>query len=67
MKPEGAKWSMGDDVKKKRGSSWRGRIVGFYSTATTPIGYCVESMFEPGSVQLWPEAALEQWSAVSGN
>ena len=46
-------------VRKKSGSIWRGKVVGFYSTKLTPTGYCVESIYEPGSVQLYPEAALE--------
>lgn len=61
-RPEGARWGWHETVQKKRGSSWRGRVVGFYSTAQTPIGYDIESLFEPGSVQCWPEAALEDWS-----
>jgi len=55
------KWHLGDTVAKKRGSSWRGKVVGFYSTDFTTIGYAVESHFEPGSVQVWPEVALEDW------
>jgi len=55
------RYKLGDYVKKKRGSYWRGVVVGFYSTVYTPIGYCVDSAFEPGSVQVWPEAALEDW------
>ena len=55
------KWRLGDTVAKKRGSSWRGKVVGFYSTDFTPIGYAVESHFEPGSVQVWPEVSLEDW------
>lgn len=51
-------FNIGDRVQKKRGSSWRGRVVGFYSTELTPVGYCVESEREPGSVQIYPEAAL---------
>lgn len=51
-------FKLGDRVAKKSGSSWHGRIVGFYSTDLTPIGYCVESERETGSVQLYPEAAL---------
>lgn len=46
-------------VTKTKGSSWTGPIVGFYSTNLTPIGYAVESENEPGSVQIYPEAALE--------
>ena len=49
----------GQRVRKKRGSSWQGRIVGWYSTSLTPRGYCVESEREPGSVQVYPESALE--------
>lgn len=51
-------FKLGDRVAKKSGSSWHGQIVGFYSTYLTPIGYCVESEREPGSVQIYPEAAL---------
>jgi len=52
------RFALGDRVTKIKGSSWNGRIVGFYSTELTPIGYCVESEREPGSVQLYPEVAL---------
>jgi hypothetical protein len=52
------RFSRCDLVRKKSGSSWNGRVVGFYSTELTPIGYCVESEREPGSVQIYPEAAL---------
>lgn len=52
------KYGIGDRVTKKAGSSWTGHVVGFYSTALTPIGYAVESENEPGSVQIYPEAAL---------
>lgn len=50
---------LGDRVRKRKGSSWQGRIVGSYSTNLTPIGWAVESEREPGSVQIYPEAALE--------
>jgi hypothetical protein len=50
---------LGDRVRKIKGSSWQGRIVGFYSTKLTPDGYAVESEREPGSVQIYPQAALE--------
>lgn len=52
-------YQIGDRVRKSKDSSWHGVIVGFYSTDLTPIGYCVESEREPGSVQVYPEAALE--------
>lgn len=50
---------IGDRVRKTKGSSWQGVIVGSYSTTLTPVGWCVESEREPGSVQIYPEAALE--------
>lgn len=55
---ERRQFKRGDRVTKIKGSAWTGRVVGFYSTSLTPIGYCVESENEPGSVQLYPEAAL---------
>lgn len=60
-----AKWQMGALVQKARGGWWRGRVVGYYSTAVTPIGYCVESAFEPGSVQIYPEGALKDWDGAT--
>lgn len=53
------RFKLGDRVTKTKGSSWTGRVVGFYSTTLTPIGYAVESENEPGSVQIYPEAALD--------
>jgi hypothetical protein len=55
-----ARWRIGTYVEKKFGSSWRGRVCGYYSTSNTPIGYAVESIYDPGAVQIWPEAALER-------
>lgn len=52
-------WKIGTRVRKKSGSAWQGRVVGYYSTALTPEGYAVESEREPGSVQIYPRAALE--------
>lgn len=46
------RFRLGDLVRKTRGSSWTGRVVGFYSTKLTPIGYAVESLAERGSVQI---------------
>ena len=57
------KFTLGDRVRKTKGSSWQGIIVGFYSTDYTPIGYAVESEREKGSVQIYPEKALELLSA----
>lgn len=52
-------WKVGTRVRKVRGSSWQGHVVGFYQTSLTPRGYAIESEREPGSVQIYPEAALE--------
>jgi hypothetical protein len=52
------KFALGDRVRKTNGSSWTGRVVGFYSTGLTLVGYCIESENEPGSVQIYPEAAI---------
>lgn len=52
-------WRLGTRVQKIKGSKWRGRVVGYYSTGLTPVGYCVESEFEQGSVQIYPASALE--------
>lgn len=54
-------FALGEKVRKTRGSSWRGRVVGWYSTRLTPEGYCVESTAEQGSVQIYPVAALTSW------
>lgn len=53
------KFRLGDLVRKRSGSEWKGRIVGTYSTSLTPEGYAVESDAHPGSVQIYPAAALE--------
>ncbi len=53
------RFRLGDHVRKVRGSQWQGRVVGFYSTKLTPDGYCVESDAHAGSVQIYPDAALE--------
>lgn len=56
--PLGA-WVIGTRLRKKSGSSWQGRVVGYYSTELTDVGYCIESEREPGSVQIYPASALE--------
>lgn len=53
------KFKLGDAVRKIKGSQWRGAVVGFYSTTLTPKGVAVESKYEKGSVQIYPESALE--------
>lgn len=62
--PEKPKFDLQQLVKKKSGSFWRGRIVGYYSTKQTPIGYSVQleiagMVIENAPVQLYPESALE--------
>lgn len=52
-------YPLGTRVRKTKGSSWQGHVVGHYSTTLTADGVCVESEREPGSVQLYPVAALE--------
>ena len=58
--PLTAVFGLGDRVRKKSGAAWQGRIVGWYSTKLTPEGYAVESEAHPGSVQIYPVAALER-------
>ena len=53
-------FGLGDLVRKKSGAAWQGRVVGWYSTKLTPEGYAVESEAHPGSVQIYPVAALER-------
>ncbi len=50
---------LGDEVRKKSGSEWEGKVVGYYSTELTPVGVCVESNKHRGSVQIYPITALE--------
>ncbi|MBO9102394.1 MULTISPECIES: DfrB family trimethoprim-resistant dihydrofolate reductase [Rhizobium] len=59
--PSDAKFQMGDYAAKKGRASWRGKIVGWYRTDLTNLGYAIESYFEPGSVQIYPETAIEMW------
>jgi hypothetical protein len=59
-RPHGFRWGVGQRVRKVRGSAWRGRVVGFYRGSLTPEGYAVESEMEPGNVQVYPVAALEE-------
>jgi dihydrofolate reductase (trimethoprim resistance protein) len=50
---------LGTQLKKKSGSEWEGKIVGFYSTDLTAEGYNIESKDHKGSVQIYPVSALE--------
>ncbi|MEE9648014.1 trimethoprim-resistant dihydrofolate reductase DfrB [Enterobacter soli] len=58
--PFRATFGLGDRVRKKSGADWQGQVVGWYSTKLTPEGYAVESESHPGSVQIYPVAALER-------
>lgn len=57
--PADALFQMGDFVSKKGRTSWRGKVVGWYRTDLTALGFAVESIFEPGTVQIYPQTALE--------
>ena len=59
-------WRIGTRVRKIKGSRWQGRVVGYYSTELTPVGYAVESETETGSVQIYPAAALEALGGSNG-
>ena len=54
-----SRYPLGTRVRKTKGASWQGVVVGHYSTTLTADGVCVESEREKGSVQLYPVAALE--------
>ena len=56
------KFKLGARVRKKSGAEWHGVVCGFYSTSMTERGYAVESERESNSVQIYPEAALEEMS-----
>lgn len=58
------KFALGDRVAKINGAHWYGRVVGTYSTTLTPEGYCVESAYHMGSVQIYPAAALKAVGAA---
>ena len=53
------KYKLGKHLRKKSGSQWEGKVVGFYSTELTPEGYAIESAAHAGSVQIYPKNALE--------
>jgi dihydrofolate reductase (trimethoprim resistance protein) len=58
--PLRATFGLGDRVRKKSGAAWQGQVVGWYCTKLTSEGYAVESESHPGSVQIYPVAALER-------
>ena len=55
----GCRFAIGDLVRKRSGSAWEGKVCGFYSTTLTPRGVAVESSAHAGSVQIYPEHALD--------
>jgi len=59
-KPEGWQFELGDKVKKKSGSNWHGHVCGFYVNPEFPEqeGYAVASLYEKGSIQIYPLKAL---------
>lgn len=62
--PDDAMFASGDMVQKKGIAQWRGKIVGWYRPANGKLGFSVESMFEHGSVQIYPQTALEPLDAA---
>ena len=58
--PMGTTFAIGERVRKRSGSEWQGKIVGWYRTSLTPEGYAVESEVHAGSVQIYPAAVLER-------
>lgn len=55
-----SKFGLGARLRKIKGASWQGIVVGHYATDLTPDGVAVESEREKGSVQIYPVAALEE-------
>ncbi len=54
-------FQIGDRVRKRGDKGqWQGHVVGLYSTDITPVGYAIESEREVGSVQIYPQSALER-------
>jgi len=64
--PPTAAFKFGQRVRKKgEKGQWHGHICGIYTATYTPIGYAVESERETGSVQIYPETALEPYDGES--
>lgn len=54
------KFKRGDHVRKIKGSEWEGTVVGeYYNPDLDHYGVCVLSNAHKGSIQIYPEAALE--------
>lgn len=60
-------YPLGAVMRKKSGSEWQGRVVGYYSTDLTPDGLAIESSAHAGSVQIYPLKALEVVAALEEN
>jgi len=58
QKPDNFKYDLGTILKKKSGSEWEGKVVGFYSTEQTPEGYALEATAYKNTVQIYPVQAL---------
>lgn len=58
------KYQLGDAVFKRSGSVWEGIVVGFYTSSLTERGYAVESHYHAGSVQIYPESALDKVETI---
>lgn len=54
-----ARFGIGTRVRKKSGAEWQGHVCGYYTAPKTPIGCAVHSERHHGSVQIYPETALE--------
>lgn len=53
------KFKIGDLVRKVSGSEWEGQVVGYYMRKGGKIGVCIESGTHKGSIQIYPEEAVE--------
>lgn len=54
-----SQFEIGKRVRKKSGSWWEGKVVGYYSTKQTPDGVAVQLEKPNGPVQIYPASALE--------
>lgn len=60
MEEAEAQWPINTLVRKRRGSWWEGRVVGYYSTKDNPHGLCVQLDRPNGPVQIYPAEAMER-------
>mgnify|MGYP003527232192 CR=1 FL=1 len=59
LEKHGWKYRFGNSLQKTKGAEWHGTVCGIYFTELTKEGYAVNSTRETGSVQVYPEHALE--------